>query len=508
MSQNDLLWGALTVRENLEMASKLYCADVSAEEREVLIDEVLDGFGLRVCEHNKVGNPVIKGISGGQKRKLSLGYAMLKRPSLMFLDEPTSGLDSKSASEVMKVITSMAKTLNVIVVCVVQQPSSRLFYDFDRVAVMCRGKIAYFGLAADAVRYFEDLGEKMPPNYNPCDFLLDVTNPDFIGEEKTADIIHSWEKHVANSPLTSSEASLVSLDLIDSDMTNTTYSNKTKRLPYLGQVSVLMQRACKIYLRDPGAFIGRAFFYIFLGTFFGVLYSNSKRQQDQLGDFGFLSVWGGMPTSYMCIVAIPLISTEAAIVQLECKNGMYFPTAYSLAIALASIPFVLLLISLYMIPLFFIPGLCLEKTRYFLYTFVMFCFGLVWEALGSLIGTLIPNFLISLCAFVGACSTLYVVNGFFLAPAQITWAFRWLHYISPHTYSWRAFSFLIYDGDVYDDYNGCKETGNVCFARNGSEYLEYLPGTDADDNVLECCLVLLLMATILRFGHAFLLHER
>lgn len=501
VAQHDELWGALTVRENLELASQLYCAQRPEATRNQMIDEVLDGFGLRVCEHNKVGNPIIKGISGGQKRRLSLGVALLKRPSILFLDEPTSGLDSKSASEIMKIIGEVASSLNVMVICVIHQPSSRLFLSFDRVAVLCRGKIAYFGLANESVDYFESLGEKMPQNYNPCDFLLDVTNPDFIGEEKMNYIIEAWSKR-------EKESDNVDQQIENAMMGTTEFSGPVYQASFCKQITVLIKRALLIYVRDPGAFLGRCFFYLQLSFFFGILYFDTARTQEKLFDLAWVICWGLMAPSYMCMVAIPLNTMSEQIVKQEAKNGMYHPSAYTVAISVASIPFIFGVIVLYCLPIYFLPTVNSDSMRYLPFTLVIFLFAGVFEAFGVLMGALIPNFLIALCGYIGTISVFFVLNGFFKETSSVTWLFRWIIYMSPHHYAWKALSYLVYEGDTYDDYAQCTATpGKVCYGATGDHVLDNLAGTSPDVKVWECCVILLVMAFLLRVFHALLVRK-
>jgi ABC-type multidrug transport system ATPase subunit len=107
---DDRLWGALTVHENLDLAAQLYTPNDTAEQRMSRIERVVDRMGLKSCQHTKVGSALIKGISGGQRRRVSIAVELMGSPSLLFLDEPTSGLDSKSAAEIMKVGPAKSST--------------------------------------------------------------------------------------------------------------------------------------------------------------------------------------------------------------------------------------------------------------------------------------------------------------------------------------------------------------------------------------------------------------
>jgi ABC-type multidrug transport system ATPase subunit len=146
MPQHDALWPALTAYENLAYAALLFAsagAGVTAAI-DARVTQKLGELGLTGCRDVLVGSPFLKGLSGGQKRRLSLGCNMMKENvKVLFLDEPTSGLDAASAAEVMRLITSLAKSQGFAVLCSIHQPSSHVFYAFDQVLLLSKGRVAY-----------------------------------------------------------------------------------------------------------------------------------------------------------------------------------------------------------------------------------------------------------------------------------------------------------------------------------------------------------------------------
>lgn len=122
VQQEEALLGALTVRETLDFAAKLSLpSSMSKKDRVERIDELLQAFGLRNQADTFVGTPLRKGISGGQKRRVSVATQLITSPKLLFLDEPTSGLDSTAAWEVMSYVRSVAKDFKVCVSKLVSQ---------------------------------------------------------------------------------------------------------------------------------------------------------------------------------------------------------------------------------------------------------------------------------------------------------------------------------------------------------------------------------------------------
>ncbi|CAM9546843.1 unnamed protein product, partial [Hapterophycus canaliculatus] len=133
--QEDRLWSALTVRENLMFACKLYGPRMSKDQREKRVDEVVASLGLDGCQHTKIGNTLIKGVSGGQKRRTSIGIELVVHRKILFLDEPTSGLDAASASDIMALLGRLASETGMIIITSVHQPSTRVFNSFDQASI-------------------------------------------------------------------------------------------------------------------------------------------------------------------------------------------------------------------------------------------------------------------------------------------------------------------------------------------------------------------------------------
>ena len=121
--QEDHLWPFLTCRETIEFAADFY-RQLPPAERRSCVDSLLSDLGLESCQHTRCGNQFIHGLSGGQKRRLSLAVALVKRPAVLFLDELTSGLDSHAAAEIMAVVRRIARASCIAVVCTIHQVRS------------------------------------------------------------------------------------------------------------------------------------------------------------------------------------------------------------------------------------------------------------------------------------------------------------------------------------------------------------------------------------------------
>lgn len=148
-------------------------------ERIRQIDNLLDSFGLTHQASTIIGTPIRKGISGGQKRRVSVASQLITSPKVLFLDEPTSGLDSTASWEVISFVKEVAKRNNLIVIASIHQPSTSTFQLFDKLLLLSGGKTHYFGKVEDVNQYFEKLGLPIPLHTNPAEFIIELLNTDF-----------------------------------------------------------------------------------------------------------------------------------------------------------------------------------------------------------------------------------------------------------------------------------------------------------------------------------------
>ncbi len=148
---------------------------ISKKEKISVAESVISELGLVKCQNTIIGNSFIRGISGGERKRVSIANEMLINPSLLILDEPTSGLDSTGAHRLVATLGSLAQKGKTIVTSM-HQPSSRVYQMFHSVLVLSEGRCFYFGKGSEAVGYFESVGFSPSFSMNPADFLLDLAN--------------------------------------------------------------------------------------------------------------------------------------------------------------------------------------------------------------------------------------------------------------------------------------------------------------------------------------------
>ncbi|KAB1266916.1 ATP-binding cassette sub-family G member 8 [Camelus dromedarius] len=149
------------------------------------VDSVIAELRLRQCADTRVGNVYVRGVSGGERRRVSIAVQLLWNPGILILDEPTSGLDSFTAHNLVKTLSRLARG-NRLVLISIHQPRSDIFRLFDLVLLMTSGTTIYLGAAQHMVQYFTAAGYPCPRYSNPADFYVDLTSIDRRSKEQEA----------------------------------------------------------------------------------------------------------------------------------------------------------------------------------------------------------------------------------------------------------------------------------------------------------------------------------
>ncbi|KAI6657302.1 hypothetical protein LOD99_50 [Oopsacas minuta] len=197
LQQAQPFYEELTVRENLTLSAFMRLpSSMTLHHRLERVEEVLRETFLVDLADTKVGRPGGPGLSGGQKRRLSVAVQLLKRPTLLLLDEPTSGLDASSSYELLTYLNHVAASDRTVIVTI-HQPRLEIFHLFNKIILLCRGQIAYHGVPEKAYEVFVNAhrafeytrGFKLPDieKHNPADVIMDI-----LGSKESRSAILSY----------------------------------------------------------------------------------------------------------------------------------------------------------------------------------------------------------------------------------------------------------------------------------------------------------------------------
>lgn len=184
VDQEDLLMETLTVYETVLYSALLRLPrDMSLEAKKFRTLETMQELGILGIKDSRIGGSGFtaggskegRGISGGEKRRVSIACELVTSPSILFCDEPTSGLDAYNAYNVVQSLVTLAKTYNRTVIFSIHQPRSNIVALFDKLLLLAEGRVVYSGPFNRCGDYFDQVGHPCPPGFNIADFLIDLT---------------------------------------------------------------------------------------------------------------------------------------------------------------------------------------------------------------------------------------------------------------------------------------------------------------------------------------------
>ena len=176
LGQDDALFEGSTPKELFTFAATLR-TELNEKEIENKVNQMISLLGLQECQDMSVGGQYCSGMSGGEKKRTSIGYEIISNSKVMILDEPFSGLDSQNAIVVLRYLRKLTQVKNITVICSLHQPSSEMAHMCDQISCLSDGCQIYFGPPNNNLReYFNTMGVKIPKYCNPSDFLLKLSN--------------------------------------------------------------------------------------------------------------------------------------------------------------------------------------------------------------------------------------------------------------------------------------------------------------------------------------------
>ena len=312
VNQDDELWPTLTPREQLRHATQLFAA-AGADIEPGRAEEIIDRLGLASCADTFVGHALVPGgLSGGQKRRLSIGVALVKQPVAAFLDEPTSGLDAAASLHTMAFVRSLAKDEHLIVVATIHQPSTKVFLDFDNLLLLSEGRVAYSGAAVSAAAAFEGLGHVLPPLTNPADFLLDVVNSDFSDAGVVREILDAYAAARERRREKVDDDAHFHGGGVDAGLEAAVVVEPTTGNQFLP----LLRRHATLLARDLVLVGVRATCFFFGNLYFATVYVKSReRRQTQVANRVWLLIWMNAVPACLTLVIVVAINMETRMVK-------------------------------------------------------------------------------------------------------------------------------------------------------------------------------------------------
>nr|QMS43324.1 stigma exsertion 1 [Medicago truncatula] len=475
VTQDDNLIGTLTVRETIWYSARLRLPDkMSRSDKRALVESTIVAMGLQDCADTVIGNWHLRGISGGEKRRVSIALEILMRPRLLFLDEPTSGLDSASAFFVTQTLRALARDGRTVIASI-HQPSSEVFELFDQLYLLSGGKTVYFGQASDAYEFFAQAGFPCPALRNPSDHFLRCINSDFDKVKATLKGSMKLRFEASDDPLDKITTAEAIRTLIDHYRTSQhSYAARQKvddiskvrgtvleaggsEASFLLQCYILTKRSFINMSRDFGYYWLRLVIYIVVTICIGTIYLNVGTGYNSILARGSCASFVFGFVTFMSIGGFPSFVEDMKVFQRERLNGHYGVTAFVISNTLSATPFLILITFLSGTICYFMVNLHPGFSHYIFFVLALYASVTVVESLMMAIASIVPNFLMGIIIGAGIQGIFMLVSGYFRLPHDIpkpVWRYP-MSYISFHYWALQGqyqndLRGLLFDGETPD----------------------------------------------------------
>nr|AET50699.1 hypothetical protein [Eimeria tenella] len=448
VTQDDIYDGNEKVIECLQFSYRLRKAvphEWTREERRIqeaeAVQRILDLLGLAEVQQSKVGNNLKRGISGGQKRRLSLGIGLMSDAKILLCDEPTTGLSAADARLVVQALRRLSVECGVAVLAVIHQPSHSIMQCFDQLLLLSHdGRCVYNGRVDAALQYFSALGFPCPPHQNPADFYLDLVSQNSEHAETLVDFYDALMR-----PLVQSRVELAyecPPPPLNDDVDGMELAG-----PYV-QFKEVGRRAFRLWLRDRSTLMAIMGDSVVQGLVIGAVFFGVRSRASMYYQLSalFLMILSLLASS---LWTVPLYVQQKAQYRVEVEDGYYSPVPYMFATSLVANFFVL------------VGDAVLVTIMWLLFGF-QFVPLLACYLVGSL-GFVICDVVTAICSLASksfaeanASATLMFtllmfVNGFTTNPKTLPTGIGWIAYLSPFFLVFEALAICILEANEFQE---------------------------------------------------------
>ncbi|KAJ2781473.1 hypothetical protein H4R18_002847 [Coemansia javaensis] len=465
--QDDLMHPMLTVHETLTYASRLRLpnSQYTSQQKADRVEAVIRQLRLTAARNTRIGDAAVRGVSGGERKRVSIGTELLTDPRLLFLDEPTSGLDSNSSELVVELVKGISVEHGIATLMTIHQPNARIFNTFDKVILLSQGRIIYFGPTATAIDYFAGLGYQCPIHENPADYFIDLMTLDYRSDETLArskDQIKALaETFAANEKAAGEDKHLSAL------AGEAARAHSLPRNNWFYEYSTLARRDWLNLLRNvpflAGQLVQSIFMSLLIGFMFFYLKHDSTSVSNRLGVMFVIVVNATFP------VIMPLLSLyykERDIMIRERSSATYRVTAFYVSKFTTLLPMTFVPNTVFFTGVYFISHLTFDAGKYFIGLATFFCMITVSISYLLLVGSAVKSMDVGFIVAPVIVTIQLLFGGLFANPASITPVLRWIRWVNPIQYGFSILSQNELRGLTFTCTPGreCFETGEQVIA--------------------------------------------
>ncbi|KAI8905043.1 P-loop containing nucleoside triphosphate hydrolase protein [Gorgonomyces haynaldii] len=464
VEQDDIMFSNLTVFETIRYSAFLRLpGSMSKKEKLDRVERVIASLGLNGCRNTPIGDANVRGVSGGERKRVAIGVELVTNPQILFLDEPTSGLDAFNALNIITTIKELAVKENKIVLMTIHQPRTDIINLFDNIVLLAQGQCFWAGSNNDALKHFDALGYPIPENTNPSDFYLDIGTVD----QRTPELKEASQKRITSFVEAYNKIKPQGRKGFEAD---TSFAKSIWPASWFQEFSVLLDRNFVDLKRDKATVIGTlaqsVFITILMGFIFWRLGLDVAGVQSRTGVLFFLVVNLSFSVVMPIVNVFPL---QREIFKRERAAGSYRASSAYLAKVVSSLPMPVIGGLILAIPIYWMVGLQNDVGKYFTFIAILTVQSLASATLGLAIGASVPN--VTLGQILGPLIVVLflIFGGLFVNLDKVPAALRWIQWISFISYSNKALNQNEFDANLIFD---CPRDG-ACY-RDGSQVISAL----------------------------------
>lgn len=443
VKQESTFFPHMTVRETLAFRVELKLGSLLSKTAQAeRVEELIQELKLEKAADTIVGDAKVRGVSGGERRRLAIACELISSPSVIFLDEPTSGLDSTAATSLVSVLRSLADSGKTIV-AVIHQPSQYVFSAFDDLLLVSEGKQMYFGETSKARQYMNKNVASAPAEMGTAEHILNCISRSELPGETPDDVSKRIEKLAALAQ--KQEISSGKLQG-SSDVKNYSGDSNQTRASIFVQFKLLLRRAIRENFRSKATLIIKLVQQITLGVIYGTIYSLGDDQSSIMDRFGLISLIAIGGSNMAMASTVRSFPKEKAIVSGELADHMYGTLPYFIGKALSEIPLTAFFNSLFGVLVSSLTGLnnTFQKMKRFLG--LVSLHGLAGQSAGLMIGAVAPSQDAALALFPAILVLNIIFDGRNISEENTPRFLRWLPKIGLIKWGFEGMSLNEFEG--------------------------------------------------------------
>ena len=455
VEQHEALFALSTVRETFMFTAKLRLPDKSSPaEREARVQSTIAELNLVRCADTLVGSAKVRGLSGGERRRVTIGIELINNPPIIFMDEPTSGLDSFQAQAVMDTLRRLANSGRTVLASI-HQPRSSIYNSLDQVCLLAGGRTVYIGNAGAALAaHFAGASQPIPTAFNPADFIIDAVSVDYKDPASTEECVRrvdallaAWRVRPA-AVLTAAAAGRggAQYGAVDGESKAWLARIMEERHPR-GEAwaksatafRLLSSRCFQELTRDKSAVALKMAANVFFALIFGLVYFRMDRSQTSLQNRTGILFFTAMNMAFgISIDTASVIPSQLAVVGRERAARMYSIAPYYLANWICRLPLdVVPMLGISAVQ-YFMAGLRPGVEPFFVYFGIAVIEVQASIALGMLISALLPSVEAAPQLAPLVVILMLMFSGYFLNLQDVPAWIGWIKYVSFIRYAFEA----------------------------------------------------------------------